>query len=387
MAGKTSHEETSTTVTSNPSNSPITLFGLVAVGLLGLVVLMMFSGSGAAKQDAELVVEQPVLVFPIAYQSQYAKPYRASGKVESNQQALVGFENSGKVAQIFVEDGAEIIAGQVLANLDTQRLKAQLNELIAARSLVEAEVRLAQNTKDRIVDLATRELDSVQRLDEVSENLNITQARLTQINAQIASLRLEMEKSTISASANGSIIKRMVDPGAVVAVGQPIFEIASTTALQARIPLPPHVAKTLSQDDGISLNIGNNSLNSQLSSLGSQRNLRTRTLDALFNLPANADILVGDLVTANLTVVEQQTGAWIPVSALASGVRGMWTVLVAHQIGQTLLESRTVEIIYTDGEMAYVSGAIADNELVVLAGTHRFIAGQKVRADLYSKVP
>lgn len=387
MTGTTSQHTTNTNRTSASHNSPTTLFGLVLAGLFGLVILMMFSGSGIAKQEAPPVVEQPVLVFPVAYQTQYAKPYRATGKVESNQQALVGFENGGKVAQILVEDGAVITAGQILAKLDTQRLEAQLTELTAAQSLVEAEVRLAQNTKDRVVDLVARKLDSAQRLDEVSENLNIAQARLTQITAQVATLRLEIKKSTIYAGTAGNVIKRMVDPGAVVAVGQPIFEIASNAVLQARIPLPPQVANTLNRSDFTSLTVGNKSLNGQLSSLGSQRNLRTRTVDALFALPANANILVGDLVRANLTVAEEQTGAWIPVSALANGIRGMWTVLVAQQTGETLLESRTVEVIYTDGEMAYVSGAVQDNELVVLAGTHRFIAGQKVSASLYSQLP
>lgn len=387
MTETTSHHTTNTNGTGAGNNSPTTLLGLVVAGLFGLIILMMFSGSGIAKQEAPPVVEQPVLVFPVTYQTQYAKPYRATGKVESNQQALVGFENGGKVAQILVEDGAVITAGQVLAKLDTQRLEAQLTELTAAQSLVEAEVRLAQNTKERVVDLVARKLDSAQRLDEVSENLNIAQARLTQITAQVASLRLEIKKSTIYASTDGNVIKRMVDPGAVVAVGQPIFEIASNVVLQARIPLPPQVAHTLNRGDFTSLTVGNKSLNGQLSSLGSQRNLRTRTVDALFALPANADILVGDLVRANLTVAEEQTGTWIPVSALANGIRGMWTVLVAQQTGATLLESRTVEVIYTDGEMAYVSGAVQDNELVVLAGTHRFIAGQKVSAALYSQLP
>ena len=227
MPGSTSQNATNSSNSTNTSNnvaaSSTVLFGLVTLGVIGLVVLMMFSGSGIAKQDVPPVVEQPVLVLPIEYQTTYAKPYRATGKIESNQQALIGFENGGKVAEILVEDGAKIAAGQILAKLDTQRLEAQLSEFSAAQSLVEAEVRLAQNTKERVADLVNRKLDSAQRLDEVSENLNITQARLTQIEAQLASLRLEIKKSTIYATAAGSIIKRMVDPGVVVGIGQPIF--------------------------------------------------------------------------------------------------------------------------------------------------------------------
>jgi hypothetical protein len=67
----------------------------------------------------------------------------------------------------------------------------------------------------------------------------------------------------------------------------------------------------------------------------------------------------------------------VPVDALASGVRGLWTVFVFDEDTQTL-SSRTVAVEHLDGPRAYVSGAIKDNEQVVVAGTHRFIPGQKV---------
>ena len=364
------------------TNSSGSLVLLIALCLSGLVVLMMFAGSGKAQQESPPIVTQPVVVAPVVYQSSYTKPYQAAGKIEAQQQAMVGFERAGRISSVLVEDGARIKTGQLLAKLDTERLDAQINELQAAKRLAEAEVRLATNSQVRVANLVKRKLDSEQRLDEVSENLNIAQARLEQITAQLASLAVETRKAELRAVTDGHVIKRLVDPGAVVGTGQPVLELASNAQLQARVPLPPEIAVNMKVGQYMTLNIAGSTVNAQLLSLGSQRNLRTRTVDALFAIPPNTSVLVGDLVTARLPTELKQIGAWLPVSALANGIRGMWTVLVAKQVGKTTLESRTIEIIFTDGEKAFVQGAVAQNDLVVVAGTHRFVPGQTVFAKL-----
>jgi len=155
------------------TNSSGSLVLLIALCLSGLVVLMMFSGSGKAQQESPPIVTQPVVVAPVVYQSSYTKPYQAAGKIEAQQQAMVGFERAGRISSVLVEDGARIKTGQLLAKLDTERLDAQINELQAAKRLAEAEVRLATNSQVRVANLVKRKLDSEQRLDEVSENLNI----------------------------------------------------------------------------------------------------------------------------------------------------------------------------------------------------------------------
>ena len=62
------------------TNSSGSLVLLIALCLSGLVVLMMFSGSGKAQQESPPIVTQPVVVAPVVYQSSYTKPYQAAGK-------------------------------------------------------------------------------------------------------------------------------------------------------------------------------------------------------------------------------------------------------------------------------------------------------------------
>ena len=194
------------------------------------------------------------------------------------------------------------------------------------------------------------------------------------------SLALELEKSTIKAPYTADIIARLVDEGAVVNVGQAIFEIANNTTLSARIAIPPEVASTLNIGNIYPLKVDDFKVEGELLTISSQRSLRTRTVETVFSVPNVDNTLVGDLIAVDLSITVDQTGVWVPISALANGVRGMWNVFVVAKEGETNIENRAVEIIYSDGQRAFIRGAIDNGELLVLAGTHRFVSRQNVTA-------
>lgn len=358
------------------------LTACIVTGASLLILLMLFSGDGLARQEGSGVVQQDVAVMGVQFQDSYAQAYRAMGRIESAQQAGVGFERSGRIATVNVDDGDTVLPGQILATLDTARVEAQLKELSAALELAKAQLRLAQSTETRVIDLVQKRLESPQRLDEVVENKNIAQALVTQTKASLEATNLELEKSTIKATYPGSIVRRNVDPGAVVNAGQPIFELANNALLMARIPVPPSVAANLKVGDVYPLSVDQQTVSGQLISIGTQRNARTRTLDTLFAVSSTDEaILVGDLIAAKLHINLPEKGLWVPIETLARGVRGMWTVYVVGQLGETQVQSRAVQVIYTDGNRAYITGALSEGELLVLNGTHRFVPQQTVYAS------
>ena len=371
---------------SQQANQPL-LLSLVGISVLLLMVLMMFSGNGRAQQENPALVEQSVNVLPVKYQNTFAKRYRAMGRVESTSQAMIGFERGGRVSSVLVEDGQRVQRGDLLARLDTQRIDAQLIEAQAALELAVAEARLASISEKRVASLVRSKLESPQRLDEAKEANNIAQARLSQIQAQLNTLTLELDKSTILAPFTADIVRRVVDAGAVVNVGQPVFEIANNTTLSARIAVPPEVASTIQIGEMYDLRIGNTVVPGQLLTIGSQRNLKTRTVDTVFSVTADNAILVGDLIAVDLVIELEQFGVWVPISALANGVRGMWNVYVVGNEGATQVGTRAVEIIYSDGERAFITGALQDGDLLVTGGTHRFVARQNVYARVSDIAP
>ena len=121
-----------------------------------------------------------------------------------------------------------------------------------------------------------------------------------------------------------------------------------------------------------------------MKSVAKQRNLSTRTIDALFTIEQSAlseqqlqALVSGDLVNIRVEIEIDKKGAWVPLSALSSGLRGLWTVFVYDESTQRI-DSRLVSVEQLSAERAFVSGAIKQGDLLVSHGAHRFTPGQKV---------
>ena len=83
-------------------------------------------------------------------------------------------------------------------------------------------------------------------------------------------------------------------------------------------------------------------------------------------------------MTLDVTISVSESGVWVPVAALSHGVRGLWNVYTVDDTQVSQVTPRAVEVLYSDGQFAFIRGAIAPDMLVVVSGTHRLAPGQEV---------
>ena len=78
-----------------------------------------------------------------------------------------------------------------------------------------------------------------------------------------------------------------------------------------------------------------------------------------------------------------QSGFWIPVSAMTEASRGLWAVfaIVPDENNVPRVEKRLVDIVHAEASRVFVRGAMEDGELFVLDGLHRLVPGQSVAPD------
>lgn len=363
------------------------LAGITVVSVSLLVILMVFSGNQsllALDENKLLVIQQSkVEVSTINMQTNYIKPRVVYGQIGSVQQSDIGFELSGTLHQVVVIEGASVTKGQVLANLDISRLKARENELKSALVSANANAKLAKLSAQRITQLVKQNLEPQQRLDEVQAQLDTANAATSEAQARLDSLKVELAKSSLVAPFDGQVVRQYLDAGTVLISGQAVFSIIAQEALEARIGLPEQTAFGLTVGETRELAIYGQTFMAQVSSVAKQRNQVTRTIDAIFTINTNslsvqqkALMISGDLVSLTVDNPMQTLGAWVPISALASGVRGLWTLYVVDD--NNIIQSRLVSIEYADKTKAFVSGAINEGEKVVVSGIHRLVPQQSV---------
>ncbi|WP_116808460.1 efflux RND transporter periplasmic adaptor subunit [Steroidobacter cummioxidans] len=158
----------------------------------------------------------------------------ATGNLEPRNQVEIGSELSGLVAKVNVDVNTEVKAGQVLAVLDTTRLKAQVLQQESSLASAEARVLQAQASAkearanlarlEKVRELSGNKLPSQQDLDvaeaavaRADGEVAAAKAAVAQSLASLETVRTDLNRTEIRSPINGVILVRSVEPGQTVA--------------------------------------------------------------------------------------------------------------------------------------------------------------------------
>jgi RND family efflux transporter MFP subunit len=363
-----------------PSYKKYLIWLIPSIALVALVLLMKASGNGQTQLPPTEVKKLLVNVMPIEWHEQYVQQRLVVGRAEAPQTAAMGFELSGSVVDIFVDDGQAVVAGQILAKLDEQRLRAQMNELSAILNRAKSEANLAEISLNRVIELVDKKLEPVQRLDEATESVNVATAFVEEILARKQTLFVEIEKTKLLAPFDGSVVSRLVDKGTVVGAGQTLFNLQQSGQLEVRFALSSDYVDKFTLEQVITVSTQSRQILGKIKSIAQQRRLDTRTVDVIVSLTEqNLSILPGDLLYIAISSDINAQGFWVPRGALVSGVRGLWSLFVVEVVdGEQQLVPKLVEMLHADDKKSFVRGALQDGMPVVVEGVQRLVPGQKV---------
>jgi len=155
----------------------------------------------------------------------------ATGTLQPTNQVDVGSELSGIIKTVEVDFNDKVRIGQVLARLDTAKLKAQVLQSEAALSAARARVIDAEANEDemrrrlkRARELSARNFVSEEALvtAEAAEKravatLQSARSQVEQARATLDVDRTNLAKADIRSPINGTVLARKVEPGQTVA--------------------------------------------------------------------------------------------------------------------------------------------------------------------------
>ena len=103
--------------------------------------------------------------------------------MEANRVSNLGFELNGVLSEIQKDEGDTVKRGEVVAEPDTQKLRARREEALAGMAQAQAALRLAQASLIRVQRVANQKLIADQTLDEAREARDSAEALLAQAKA------------------------------------------------------------------------------------------------------------------------------------------------------------------------------------------------------------
>lgn len=405
-------------------------------------ILSTVQSDGAlTAQDADPITILPVETMKVKLVESYQVDRTYTGTIVPRRTTDLGFERSGKLLNLKFDQGGLVTVGTPIAFLDTRNIKAQQRELLAEKKQVNAvlkelqagsrsetiaaaqstvnslksQIKLAQTKSQRRQELyasgaisreqldeATTEVTTLQarineaqsKLDELltgtrPEKIEAQQAIIEQLDAKLASLELELEKSVLKAPFTGKVANRLVDEGTVVSPGQTIVTLVEASVLEVQIGIPVDTATQISLGSKQQLLIGSRQYQAQVLSVLPQLDSATRTLTVFLGLDENAarEVRAGQVARMKLSEKIVASGYWLPTTALVRGVRGLWS---SYVLGESELvtndsteafrvERRELEVLHTESDRVFVRGTLQNGEQVIINGNHRLVINQLVR--------
>jgi RND family efflux transporter MFP subunit len=154
----------------------------------------------------------------------------ASGYVTARRRATVSSKVTGKVLEIFVEEGKAVKKGQVLATLDDSQMRAGLNvaraQLTAARSAAaedEARLREADRQLNRLTQLVKEKVVGRAELETQEATVESLKARIammkTQVEVaerQVTAQETDLADTIVRAPFDGVAISKDAQPGEMI---------------------------------------------------------------------------------------------------------------------------------------------------------------------------
>lgn len=353
----------------------------LAVVLAGSVILVSALRGGPAVADLSLAQASPAVVetLVVEYTGSARIEARFPGLVAARRESVLAFSAGGRLDVVHVNVGDRVVRGDVLAQLDTRTLEAQLGAARADAQAAQAQAALARTTLERQQQLVERGHVSVQRLDEAGAAARAADAQAAAARAGARALEVQLELARLQAPFDGVITRRNADEGAVLGAGTPLFHLVEDAVLEFRVGLPVADAAQLTPGNDYVLESGARRVTARLRALTGVVDTGTRAVEAVFELDGGQGVVPGEVARLVLPGSLQERGFWAPLTALAEGRRGLWTVYqLTNGGGEYALEPRSVELLHTEGGQVYLRGAVEDGATILAAGIQRVTPGQRV---------
>ncbi len=223
--------------------------------VLGVLALVVLSGAyHLLRDDSELPASAPaanaavkpaervvtVEAVPVALGT-VLENIRAVGTLRANEAVVVSPEIAGRIARLPFAEGDRVTAGDVLVELDSDILRAELDK-------AQADLTLAEANRKRAMTLASQGIGTLRARDEA-----VAAYQSAQANFALAQARLE--KATITAPLSGVIGMRSVSVGAYISPGDRIVELADIDPIKVDFRVPELVLSSLKSGQNIKVTV------------------------------------------------------------------------------------------------------------------------------------
>jgi RND family efflux transporter MFP subunit len=304
------------------------------------------------------------------------------GQTQAYIQAPVFAQTSGYLKKWYFDIGAQVKAGDILAEIDTPQVDQQLNQAKATLKEAQAALDLSRVTYQRDQDLLQRRVIAQQDFDTASSDLGVKQATVNADQAAVMSLQALEDFKIVKAPFDGIVTARNTDIGALVnsGSGNPLFTVAQVKPLRVYINVPENMAQDVAVGATAELTFNEfpgKEFSGKVVRTAGAIDPNSRTLLTEVDVPNET----GELFPGAYTQVRLVTGAdnrsvLVPANTLLFRSEGAAVGVVDQN---NVVELKKIKIGRDLGNQLEVTQGVNIDDRVIVNPSDSLAAGQKVK--------
>ncbi len=214
--------------------------GSTALACVFLLAACQQGDQDTKEEDDDETPPVPVEITP-PVRGDIDATYTGTAPIEAFAEADVIAKVAGEVREILVEEGDNVSKNQILARLDGDRLRLELNE-------TQARLKKMQRDFARNLELQESGLISEGDFEKIQYDLEALQA-----SYNLASL--ELDYTQIRAPIDGVISERFIKLGNTINSGDPVFRVTSLDPLVVYLHIPEREFRQISSGQAVGIQI------------------------------------------------------------------------------------------------------------------------------------
>ncbi|MBI1397012.1 MAG: efflux RND transporter periplasmic adaptor subunit [Betaproteobacteria bacterium] len=357
--------------------------------LASIIVVLAGCSGGSSPPDAATPTHAkaaiPVLTARVVVKTMPVR-VRTFGTVEPSNTVAVKSRIDGEVTAVHLADGQDVARGQLLFELDARDLRAQVRRLEADLARDRAILENGEAKRERYRDLLAKGFVSSDAYDQIRTDADAARATVSADEATLASARVQLSYTRITAPTRGRAGKVAAQLGNTVKANdtQPMVTINTIAPGFVSFTVPEQhlaairralAAGSVPVEAVPSGDTGPGSAG-ELTFIDNAVDVATGTIRLRARF-ANADrrLWPGQYTNVTMTLAEQANAVVVPAEAVQNGPKGQY-VYVVHP--DSTVEMRPVTVDRTEGEESVIASGLKDGETVVTNGQLRLTPGAKV---------
>jgi len=282
-----------------------------------------------------------------------------------------------------LDKGDFVKKGTVLARVRAADYQQKVATARAAVSQARAQAKLADTELDRGRRLFDAKAITKADLDAQIARADIARAAVDAAEAQANEAGNALGDTVLVAPMDGVVLSRRVEPGTLVAPGQPAFALADMEQVKAVFGVPQTLVEKLRVGSPVTVFVEDKTLPASITHVAPSADVSGRVFIVEALLPNESHALrPGSVVSVHVPEAELGSGSMtVPLSAVARSShnpRGYAVFVLDGAAGDSTARLRDVQLGEVLGNAVTVMAGLAPNERVVTVGATLLHDGSRV---------